>query len=1143
MSITSTPSSATMSPISETCSDDGRKPRPSSYLAHITGCAVKEFVKERETDLIVLDHSYSKPYSAHPDASHARPTRTLFVTKFPRGQNKVEPKNEDVIIDVETCTSKPIKSYDIYKSKNLMNECERHVSLNRVENLEDWEENMANTKLIWTGVQTRLFGKVAKILHGDRLARLALEGNANEPVQRRIHVDRSAKRFRFALASSGWDLKLAQWLHLTLMEHLSLSYLAAYFDMLQVLRSKVPGLIEKMISVSSVSSRPVTTTNESLNLLLKRPWDPVASVMAQHKLKKLPGTPLLLLIPSGPASNNSRRTRFWNSHLSNLGKVIPVTVNMFSGRSQLNIGQCLEHLVAAVRSKIGELRTNFANRPIILIGWNAGALAACQIALVENVTAVVCLGFPFTGVSGKRGDVDDPLFDSRRPILFIIGQTADLCSQDDLENMRERMRAETSLVIVGGADDYLRVSHAKKKLEGITQTMVDRCLLDEISEFLASILARHSSHLFDSSYTSMGSTNSSDSTVYKDSRKRKRKPLMGINQDSVHMLPTNAEIRRKIGLTGGLPQLDSTPPTVIPRTATSQTKMPQPRTEGATSTSKRQLTFPVKRRRAQSPVSTPSPSKRRMVWSNMNVDSLSSDSSNQSQPSLPPSGIEMEDGKIEAVKPDMTKPSARGGFSLNIGSLSSLGPLRRPSSLSSCFGRRDSGHTYVRTSGMPKSSEFGELVSHSTKLKVVGSPNISSRQSAFTVPKSSVANSSMMSSLLSSSSSSTHCVGGGRLVVTSLPTGSSLLSNQSNEPDQQQVQAIQKLQFHDFPLTTASLTKTNASGGPVITQAKILSNMNKLQGLITTSSPTLGRHNIMHGYSTTTTTSSLNTQSLLSCGSSAFVRSNSLRKAYVTTQPLGSVKPSTSTSLLLNSRIARVVDSKSMHGNYVSSVAVQLPSKGSDSAMKLREDQEVALLMLTAEDKLSMDEESPSSDLDINKALGGIDPTGSDENLLEIIGDMSQAIDSVLAEENQTPIDPSVFGSSETESILLQEEGEEAENQIGSAASMGDDSEQIPDETLGFIIDKSYMDPVNLGQSLGGVPAAEIPHLSTETAESIFNAFFADRNVVDADSDAEFCPTTAALSPSKTQPKMGVVVPSVASTRTRKIRTPKYYDP
>lgn len=50
-------------------------------------------------------------------------------------------------------------------------------------------------------------------------------------------------------------------------------------------------------------------------------------------------------------------------------------------------------------------------------------------------------------------------------------------SPEEIENLREKMSAETSLIIIGSADDSLRLSHNKKIFEGVTQSMVDRCIM------------------------------------------------------------------------------------------------------------------------------------------------------------------------------------------------------------------------------------------------------------------------------------------------------------------------------------------------------------------------------------------------------------------------------------------------------------------------------------------------------------------------------------------------------------------------------------------------------------------------------------------------------------------------------------------
>lgn len=50
------------------------------------------------------------------------------------------------------------------------------------------------------------------------------------------------------------------------------------------------------------------------------------------------------------------------------------------------------------------------------------------------------------------------------------------------------MQSESSLVVVGSADDVLRVPKSRRKIENVTQSMVDTMVVDEVYDFIKKVL-------------------------------------------------------------------------------------------------------------------------------------------------------------------------------------------------------------------------------------------------------------------------------------------------------------------------------------------------------------------------------------------------------------------------------------------------------------------------------------------------------------------------------------------------------------------------------------------------------------------------------------------------------------------------------
>lgn len=149
----------------------------------------------------------------------------------------------------------------------------------------------------------------------------------------------------------------------------------------------------------------------------------------------------------------------------------------------------LPALIAAHRAAYERLRARHAG-PLVFIGKSMGSRVGCHLAnqLAESgPAALVCLGYPLVGQSGKMRDA--VLVELGTPILFIEGTRDPLCPLDRLAEVRRRMTAPNELQVVEGGDHSLRVSARALAAQGRTQSDVDAEIVGAVGGFVDRALA------------------------------------------------------------------------------------------------------------------------------------------------------------------------------------------------------------------------------------------------------------------------------------------------------------------------------------------------------------------------------------------------------------------------------------------------------------------------------------------------------------------------------------------------------------------------------------------------------------------------------------------------------------------------------
>lgn len=364
-----------------------------------------------------MEHSYTRDRPVVSADMVSR--RNIMIEEPPQCPScQLSVTHEERFVASPDASVSRMPEYDEETGRCTMQELRRSVEAcpNANSDSDDWTEQVL--RFGWTKQQAALFEQIERILDLDQLARLAIEKLPNECLRQRSVTEKSASRFRQAMASVHWDRKLTQWLHSLLCTHLPPHYMTSYIAMLQSLKKRVPTLVDKLL----FDQPGVELSPAYLNTIMQQPWEP----NVKSKLRPLPRPSVIIVVPSTPCSTGpSPRQKRWCELLGALAQVQPIYVDLSNVAKRL---QSMEHtatqLTAITRAKIQEVRKKMPEYQIILVGFGLGASVAIQAALVHKVNSVVCIGFAYNTICGSRGNADDRVLNITTPILFVVGDNA-----------------------------------------------------------------------------------------------------------------------------------------------------------------------------------------------------------------------------------------------------------------------------------------------------------------------------------------------------------------------------------------------------------------------------------------------------------------------------------------------------------------------------------------------------------------------------------------------------------------------------------------------------------------------------------------------------------------------------------------------
>ena len=191
--------------------------------------------------------------------------------------------------------------------------------------------------------------------------------------------------------------------------------------------------------------------------------------------------PVFLFAPGAGAPSTHPWMQKWRNYLSNIGEVVLFDYSYM--REARRRPDPLPLLISAHRDALAKLKQGKTG-PIFLAGKSMGGRIGCHVATEEEVSGLICFGYPLCGAGDPNRLRDAVLRKLSTPILFLQGTRDPLCPLNLLEQVRSEMGAPSVLHVVEDADHSLLLSKKRLKAAGLGQEDVDRKINERVADFV-----------------------------------------------------------------------------------------------------------------------------------------------------------------------------------------------------------------------------------------------------------------------------------------------------------------------------------------------------------------------------------------------------------------------------------------------------------------------------------------------------------------------------------------------------------------------------------------------------------------------------------------------------------------------------------